>query len=131
MIVREKKDNCCKEYKLIYDRKSIETIVKMIMKDCGVRVRGKYKVEGGNSIKQEIENLVTLTGDYLYENVSDITKLPIDDPYGYWRHGDPVPFSFTADKMIYPDLVDYLLTLLEKKDDYDFGKYYFDIVNRT
>lgn len=110
-------------YKLAYNNDLIKELISEIIKNCSIRKRRKYYVEARTTeeAKNKISSTINYNGDKIYENVSDITREPVNDPYGYWRPGDLVQYSFNSDVLFSPELVNFLINLLNGENiDYEW-----------
>lgn len=114
-------------YELVFDEEQIKNLRNEIIKNCSIRVRGRYRVEAQTleGAKNKIDALVDSIGNKIYENVSDIREEQVNDPFDYWRHGDPVPYSFEADALVNPKLVGFLNILLSGEKISLYGYEYF------
>lgn len=110
-------------YELNYDEQLIKELIADIIKNCSYRKRTRCAIEA-HSQKEAIKIISSKTnyvGDKLYENVTDIRAEEVHDPFDYWRHGDPAPYSFDADLLVSPRLVSFLINLINDKPiDYDW-----------
>lgn len=123
MEITIKKENVESIYELVYDKENIENLISNIIKNCSIRKRIKTRIEASSYDNAEsiINSATDWNGNKIYENASDITEEPVEDPFDYWRHGDPVPFSFTADTLLSPELVQFLIDLLNEEEiDYEW-----------
>lgn len=110
-------------YELIYDEESIRSLISEIIKNCSIRKQCKCFVEATSHVKAviKIDSATNWNGDKIHENVHDINEEPINDPFDYWRHGDPVPFSFKSNVLISPKLVDFLINVISNENiDYEW-----------
>ena len=116
-------------YEIVYEESTIKELISEIIKNCSIRVRGRHRVEANTleGAKNKIDSLVDSIGNKIYENVTDIREEQVNDPFDYWRHGDPVPYSFEADVLVSPKLVGFLNILLsgEKISLYSYEYFYF------
>lgn len=114
MEITKTSENKVSVYELIFDEEQIKNLRNEIIKNCSIRVNGRYRVEAHThtDAKEIINSLVDSIGNKIYENVSDIREEQVNDPFDYWRHGDPVPYSFEADALVSPKLVGFLNKLL-------------------
>lgn len=115
-------------YEIVFDEEQIKNLRNEIIKNCSIRVRGRHRVEATTleGAKDEINSLVDAIGNKIYENVTDIREEQVNDPFDYWRHGDPVPYSFEADVLVSPKLVGFLNNLLSGEDAISlYGYEYF------
>lgn len=115
-------------YELVYEESTIKELISEIITNCSIRVRGRHRVEAKTleGAKSKINALVDSIGNKIYENVSDIREEEVNDPFDYWRHGDPVPYSFEADVLVSPKLVGFLNNLLSGEDKISlYGYEYF------
>jgi len=105
-------------YELVYDEETLKNLISEIIKNCSIRRRRKSCIEARNhkELEEKINSAIDFNGNKIYENVSDIKVEPVDDPYGMWRHNDPVPFSFTSDLLISPELVDFLIKIISGEE---------------
>jgi len=105
-------------YELIYDEESIRRLISEIITNCSIRKRRKSCIEARNhkELEEKINSAIDFNGNKIYENVGDIKIEPVNDPYGMWRHNDPVPFSFTSDLLISPKLVDFLIKIINGEE---------------
>lgn len=105
-------------YELVYDEETLKNLISEIIKNCSIRRRRKSCIEARNhkGLEEKINSAIDFNGNKIYENVSDIKVEPVDDPYGMWRHNDPVPFSFTSDLLISPKLVDFLIKIINGEE---------------
>lgn len=110
-------------YELVYDENVINKLIHDITNNCSLRIRRQSRVQETAS-KYAIKKINSMTdycGNKIYENVSELNEEPVYDPCDYWRHGDPVPFSFYADTLVSPSLVNFLVKLLKNEDvDYNW-----------
>lgn len=110
-------------YELVYDENVINKLIHEITNNCSIRVRKKSRVSevAEKYALQKINSMTDYCGNKIYENVSELREEPVHDPFDYWRHGDPVPFSFSADTLIVPALVNFLVSLLKGEEvDYEW-----------
>ena len=117
------KENKKSTYELTYDRDSIKNLIKEIIEKCSIRKTCKSEVMARSYKEAEsiINNEIDWNGNKIHENVSSIKAEPINDPFDYWRPGDPAPYSFTSDKLFSPKLVSFLIDLLNGKSiNYDW-----------
>lgn len=115
MQITKIQDNKESVYELIYDRTEIYNLAKEIATNCSVRVSQKCYVLARtmDEAKNRIENSIDINEKKVYENVEDIKQEPVNDSLDYWRPGDPVTFSFMADKLVVPKIVNFLLDLFD------------------
>lgn len=101
-------------YELVYDEETMKLLISDIIKKCSIRRRTRCRVKARthNEAETQINSATDWNGNKIYENVSDIRAEAVDDPFDYWRHGDPVPYSFTSDKLVSPQLVGFLISIL-------------------
>lgn len=104
-------------YELINDEESIKNLISEIIKNCSIRKESKCYIAARtyNEAEAKINSSTDWNGVKIYENVSNICEEPINDPFDYWRHGDPKTYSFTARKLIIPQLVYFLKDILKGK----------------
>lgn len=110
-------------YELIYDKEVIKGLIGDIIENCSIRkkIKSSTTARTYSEAENKINSATDLIGNKIYENVSDINAERVNDPSDYWRHGDPVPYSFTADTLVSPKLVDFLINLLKGKNiDYEW-----------
>ena len=114
MEITKTSENKESVYELVYEKNIIKELISEIIKNCSIRVRGRYRVEAKTleGAKNKIDAMVDSIGNKIYENVTDIREEQVNDPFDYWRHGDPVPYSFEADALVSPKLVGFLNKLL-------------------
>lgn len=105
-------------YELVYDEETLKSLISEIIKNCSIRRKRKSCIEARNhkELEEKINSAIDFNGNKIYENVRDIKVEPVDDPYGMWRHNDPVPFSFTSDLLISPELVDFLIKIISGEE---------------
>ena len=105
-------------YELVYDEETLKSLISEIIKNCSIRRKRKSCIEARNhkELEEKINSAIDFNGNKIYENVRDIKVEPVDDPYGMWRHNDPVPFSFTSDLLISPKLVDFLIKIISGEE---------------
>lgn len=118
-----KEDNRELVYELVYDENVINGLIHEITNNCSIRVRKNSRVEevAEKYALQKINSMTDFCGNKIYENVSKLKEEPVHDPLDYWRHGDPVPFSFSADTLVVPSLVNFLVKLLKGEEvDYEW-----------
>lgn len=123
MQITKIQDNKESIYELVYDRTEIYNLAKEIATNCSIRVFQKCYVTANtrDEAKSIIENALDISGKKIYGNVGYIEQEPVNDPFDYWRPGDPVTFSFMADKLVVPKIVNFLLDLFDNHDiDYDW-----------
>lgn len=123
MQITKIQDNKESVYELIYDRTEIYNLAKEIATNCSVRANQKCYVTAmtRDEAEKKVESSIDISGMKVYENVSDIMQEPVKDPLDYLRPGDPVTFSFMADKLVVPKIVNFLLALFDNHDiDYDW-----------
>lgn len=116
-------------YEIVYEESTIKELISEIITNCSIRVRGRHRVEANTlkEAKEIIDSLVDSIGNKIYENVTDIREEQVNDPFDYWRHGDPVPYSFEADVLVSPKLVGFLNNLLSGEDEISlYGYEYFE-----
>lgn len=117
------KDNKESIYELVYDEESIKSLISEIITNCSVRKQCKSRFEARTyaEVENKINSATDWNGNKIFENVSNIKEEPVNDPFDYWRHGDPVPYSFTSDKLLSPQLVNFLINLLNGENiDYEW-----------
>ena len=122
MLVVINKENKQSIYKLTYDEEQIKELINTIINDCSIKRKGRYIIEAHSKkeAEEQIYSATTWNGINIYENVSDIVRETVNDPFDYWRPGDPVPFSFEAEALFVPELVNYLIDILnDNNDTYD------------
>lgn len=112
-------------YELIYDKNFIKGLISEIVLNCSFRKKSRYVVQART--KEEAENQIASSMFQneikTYENVNDIRAEKVDDPFDYWRPGDPRPYSFEAEALVVPELVFYLMNILNGNEiDYDWFK---------
>lgn len=128
MEITKTSENKVSVYEIVFDEEQIKNLRNEIIKNCSIRVRGRYRVEAKTleGAKNKIDALVDSIGNKIYENVTDIREEQVNDPFDYWRHGDPVPYSFEADALVSPKLVGFLNNLLSGEDAISlYGYEYF------
>lgn len=125
MEITKTSENKVSVYELVFDEEQIKNLRNEIITNCSIRVRGRYRVEAKTheGAKKIINSLVDSIGNKIYENVTDIREEQVNDPFDYWRHGDPVPYSFEADALVSPKLVRFLNNLLSGEDEFSLFKY--------
>ena len=91
-------------YELYYDEKSLKTLISEIIKNCSIIKEGKYFIQARSYKEAEttINSTTNYNGDKIYKNVSNIKEESIDDPFDFWRHGDPLTYSFKAKSYAWP-----------------------------
>lgn len=121
MQIIKKEGNRELVYEVVYDESVINRLIYEITDNCSIRVRKKSRVQevAEKYALKKIDSMTDYCGNKIYENISELNEEPVYDPLDYWRHGDPVPFSFTADTLIVPSLVDFLVRLV-KGEEVDF-----------
>ena len=110
-------------YELVYDEESIRSLISEIITNCSIRKQCKSRFEARTyaEVENKIKSATDWNGNKIFENVSNIKEEPVNDPFDYWRHGDPVPYSFTSDKLLSPKLVNFLINLLNGENiDYEW-----------
>ena len=110
-------------YELNFNEEEVINLIDEIIEKCAFRKKGRYVVEARtkNEVERQIENNIFWKDIKSYENFSDIRVEEVNDPNDYWRPGDPKPFSFEAEAIVVPDLVNYLMNILNEKDiDYNW-----------
>ena len=109
-------------YELVYDYDKVIMLIKEIIENCSITKRDRFVVEArALEVEDVINNTMIWDNFKMYSNVSDIKEEPINDPYDYWRHGDPRPYSFLADKLIVPELVHFLIRVINNESvDFDW-----------
>lgn len=109
-------------YELVYDYDKVIMLIKEIIENCSITKRDRFVVEARAwQVEDVINNSIVFPNFKMYSNVSDIKEEPINDPCDYWRHGDPRPYSFLADKLIVPELVHFLIKILNNESvDFDW-----------
>lgn len=110
-------------YDLSFDEETIRNLISNIIDDCSIRRNRTSCVEAHSldHTETKINSARDWKGNKIYENVSDIKQEPVNDPFDYWRIGDPVPFSFTSDELLTPQLVTFLNNILKgRKVDYEW-----------
>lgn len=128
MEITKTSENKVSVYEIVFDEEQIKNLISEIIKNCSIRVRGRYRVEAKTleGAKNKIDALVDSIGNKIFENVTDIQKEQVNDPFDYWRHGDPVPYSFEADALVSPKLVGFLKKLLSDEEitfrEYEYFK---------
>jgi len=128
MEIVKKSENKESVYEIVFDEEQIKNLRNEIIKNCSIRVRDRHRVEAKTleGAKDKINSLVDSIGNKIYENVTDIREEQVNDPFDYWRHGDPVPYSFEADVLVSPKLVGFLNNLLSGEDAISlYGYEYF------
>lgn len=122
MLVVINKENKQSIYKLTYDEEQIKKLINTVINLCSIRRKGRYIVQACS--KKEAEEQINSTKTWndinIYENVSDIVRETVNDPFDYWRPGDPSPYSFEAEALFVPELVTYLIDIINGENiDYD------------
>lgn len=110
-------------YELVYDEETIRGLISEIITNCSIRKQCKSCFEARTyaEVENKINSATDWNGNKIFENVSNIKEEPVNDPFDYWRHGDPVPYSFTSDKLLSPKLVDFLINLINGENiDYEW-----------
>ncbi len=110
-------------YELNFDREKIINLIDEIVEKCAFRKNGRYFVDARtmNEAERKIINNMFWKDIKTYENFSDIKMEDVEDEYDYWRPGDPRPYSFEAEAIVVPDLVIYLMNVLNGKSiDYNW-----------
>lgn len=110
-------------YELIYDEKSIRNLISEIIEKCSIRKECKSEIKacGYADAEKEIASIKDFNSNKIHINVKNLNQEPLNDPYDYWRNGDPLTFSFTSDKLFSPKLVDFLINLINGHDiDYNW-----------
>lgn len=110
-------------YEVVYDENVLRDLINNLINDCSIRVRCRSRVQARyvNDAINKIDSTKDFCGNKIYENVSDIREEPVYDPCDYWRHGDPVPYSFSSDRLFSPELVNFLVNIInEKQVDFDW-----------
>lgn len=123
MEIRRKVDNTESVYEIQYDEQQIKNLINEIIKDCSIRRTETHCIEARyeKDLLEKINSTVFWENIPVYENIRKIKEEPINDPFDYWRRGDPVPYSFESDTLNVPGLVSFLINLLEDKEvDYDW-----------
>ncbi len=121
-IIRKDK-NKESTYEIVYDEETIRTLINEIINNCSFRRNQRCCVEARTfeDAKVLIDSTVDWNGNKIYENVNDIRAEEINDPFDYWRHGDPRPFSFSTDVLISPELVQFLIKIINGEQiDYEW-----------
>lgn len=116
-------DNKESVYELLFDERVIKNLIDEIIKNCSFRNKSRYIVEARtkNDAERLIENDIFWKEIKTYENISDIRAEEVNDPNDYWRPGDPRLYSFEAEAIIVPELVIYLMDILNGNDiDYEW-----------
>lgn len=116
-------DNKESIYELVYDEELIRSLISEIITNCSIRKQCKSHFEARTyaEVENKINSATDWNGNKIFENVGNIKEEPVNDPFDYWRHGDPVPYSFTSDKLLSPKLVDFLINLLNGENiDYEW-----------
>ena len=110
-------------YELVYDEESIRSLISDIIANCSIRKQCKSRFEACSyaEVKNKINSATDWNGNKIFENVTNINEEPVNDPFDYWRHGDPVPYSFISDKLLSPKLADFLINLINGENiDYEW-----------
>ena len=109
-------------YELVYDYDKVVMLIKEIIENCSITKRDRFVVETRAwEVEDVINNTMIWDNFKMYSNVSDIKAEPINDPCDYWRHGDPAPYSFLADKLVVPELVHFLIRVINNENvDFDW-----------
>ena len=112
-------------YELIYDKETIKQLIDDIVKNCSIRKKSRYVVNAVTieEAKEQINSSMFCDKIKIYKNVKDIRTEKINDSFDYWRPGDPRPYSFEAEALVVPELVYYLMDILNESDiDYNWFK---------
>lgn len=118
-------DNKESIYELVYNEETIKGLISEIIKNCSFRKKSRYVVQARTKEGAESQIISNIFWDEIktYENVSDIQAEAVNDPFDYWRPGDPRPYSFEAEAIVVPELVRYLMNILNEEEiDYDWFK---------
>ena len=110
-------------YELNFNEEEVINLIDEIIEKCAFRKKGRYVVYARSKAEAEITIAKNIFWKEIktYENVFDFRAEDFNDPMGYWRPGDPKPFSFEAEAIVVPDLVNYLMNILNEKDiDYNW-----------
>ena len=124
MEIKRLNENKESVYELVYNKDNLEGIIYNCIKNCSIRVRGRFTIEAHT--KYEAEFLIKTTVDYIgnkvYKNVSDIRIETHNDEENYWKQGNYNLYSFEADALVSPKLVSFLISLKQGKE-ITYGKY--------
>lgn len=123
MQIIKKEGNTESTYEIVYDEQVIRKLIADIIRNCSFRRKESHRIEARSEkeLLKKIDSAVYWNDIKLYENVKNIKQESVNDPFDYWRHGDPVPFSFEADTLCVPELATFLINLLEGKEiNYDW-----------
>lgn len=118
-------DNKESIYELVYDKQIIKGLISEIVKNCSTRRKSRYVVQARTIEEAESQITSSMFQNEIrtYENVTDIREEKVDDPFDYWRPGDPRTYSFEAEALVLPELVFYLMNILNANEiDYDWFK---------
>lgn len=123
MQITRKEENKETIYDIEYDEEAMKTLIANIINNCSIRRKRRCCIEARSleEAQNTILNAESWCGNKIYENAKDFHQEPVNDPFDYWRHGDPVPFSFTSNKLLIPQLANFLVNILNgEKIDYEW-----------
>lgn len=101
-------------YEVVYDEEKIKQLIKDIACNCSVRKNMKNYVVARNhaEVLMIYQKQTDVNGNLIYENITDLQEERDDNEKTFRFNDDARRFSFKADTLIAPKLVDFLINLL-------------------